>query len=438
MVKVEAKAKLKRGVVTDSKSTYGNKAATNSAFKRKHGLKYSSSSSKGSHHVGLRGLDQVTFEEIQKLGQQAARKYLEKTGVILKQTDPKMSFCVLGLPMSASGDGSMFRCSRRQCDKKPKLTNPAVAFSPLAGFVSAGWEVDYVICLRSAYALGAKITNDSAIHMLRRKEDTLSQAEHKVDYFYKRLKIPLAYTEVKYAKNFEFKADVVEPDSGRMGVRKDKAAAQKIHLGRTLVLKGRFTKKWVARALPDSVSKIGRGMGAETRQDVDNPIKTHMGSATVGAPDGGRAFHGALKASGIPTLTGVNHMKKVFTPVGKLLKSTLDTGTTRMLRQRCKGKQPCVKEAARYFTLPAGDNSAERTIGCIKGVMRRLHNVGRVTKSPHQKSIQSLSAAALHRGSGFTKVLEAMKLYRDDCSKGAIHMDPKKAFDIAACTWLHT
>ena len=44
---------------------------------------------------------------------------------------------------------------------------------------------------------------------------------------------------------------VVEPDSGRMGVRKDKAAAQKIHLGRTLVLKGRFTKKWVARALPD-------------------------------------------------------------------------------------------------------------------------------------------------------------------------------------------
>ena len=107
----------------------------------------------------------------------------------------------------------MFRCSRRQCDKKPKLTNPAVAFSPLAGFVSAGWEVDYVMCLRSAYALGAKITNDSAIHMLRRKEDTLSQAEHKVDYFYKRLKIPLAYTEVKYAKDFEFKADVVEPDN---------------------------------------------------------------------------------------------------------------------------------------------------------------------------------------------------------------------------------
>ena len=200
---------------TDSKSIYGNRGATNSAFKRKHGLKYSSSSSKGSYHVGLRGLDQVTYEEIQKLGRQAARKYLEKTGVILKQNDPKMSFACWGChqPMSASGDGSMFRCSRRQCDKKPKLTNPAVAFTPLAGFVSAGWEVDCVMCLRSAYALGAKITNDSAIHMLRRKEDTLSQAEHKVDYFYKRLKIPLAYTEVKYAKDFEFKADVVEPDN---------------------------------------------------------------------------------------------------------------------------------------------------------------------------------------------------------------------------------
>ena len=82
MVKVEAKAKLRRGAITDSKSIYGKKGATNSAFKRKHGLKYSSSSSKGSHHVGLRGLDQVTYEEIQKLGRQAARKYLEKTGVV--------------------------------------------------------------------------------------------------------------------------------------------------------------------------------------------------------------------------------------------------------------------------------------------------------------------------------------------------------------------
>ena len=240
----------------------------------------------------------------------------------------------------------MFRCSRRHCDKKPKLTNPAVAFSPLAGFVSAGWEVDYVMCLRSAYALGAKITNDCAIHMLRRKEDTLSQAEHKVDYFYKRLKIPLAYTEVKYAKNFEFKADVVEPDSGRMGVRKDKAAAQKIHLGRTLVLKGRFTKNGWPGPCPTQFRRLAAAW--ELRPD------------------------------------------RMWITLSR---------RTWVLRQ---WQLLMVGELSMVLSKPV---EYQLTIGCIKGVMRRLHNVGRVTKSPHQKSIQSLSAAALHRGSGFHKGL---------------------------------
>ena len=95
------------------------------------------------------------------------------------------------------------------------------------------------MCLRSAYALGAKISNDSAVQMLRRKEETLSQA----DYFYKRLKIPLAYSEVKYAKDFQFTDDVVEPDSGRMGVRKDKAASQKIHSGKDIGSERPFHKK---------------------------------------------------------------------------------------------------------------------------------------------------------------------------------------------------
>lgn len=137
------------------------------------------------------------------------------------------------------------------------------------------------MCLRSAYALGAKISNDSAVQMLRRKEETLSQA----DYFYKRLKIPLAYSEVKYAKDFQFTDDVVEPDSGRMGVRKDKAASQKIHSGKDIGSERPFHKKVVARTLPHSSSKLGRGMGAETQRDVDELIKVHMGTATVGAPE---------------------------------------------------------------------------------------------------------------------------------------------------------
>lgn len=75
--------------------------------------------------------------------------------------------------------------------------------------------------------------------------------------------------------------------------------------------------------------------------------------------------------------------------------------------------------------------------GHTKGVVRRFHNIGRVTKSQHQKDIQALSAAALHRGCGFAKVLGAMKLYKQDCSAGVIQMDAKKAFDSASCAWPH-
>ena len=126
-------------------------------------------------------------------------------------------------------------------------------------------------------------------------------------------------------------------------------------------------------------------------------------------------------------------MKSVFTPAAKVLKFKLDAGTTRMLQKRSKGKQPGVKETSRYFTLPAGESSAERTTGCIKGVMRRFHNSGRVTKSP----IQALSAAALHRRCGFAKALDAMKLHRQDSSRRVIYMDAQKTFDSASCTWLH-
>ena len=39
---------------------------------------------------------------------------------------------------------------------------------------------------------------------------------------------------------------------------------------------------------------------------------------------GSRAFHGALRDAGKPSLPGVNHMKEVFTPIARVLKSSLD------------------------------------------------------------------------------------------------------------------
>ncbi|OLP87458.1 hypothetical protein AK812_SmicGene31301 [Symbiodinium microadriaticum] len=70
---------------------------------------------------------------------------------------------------------------------------------------------------------------------------SLSSVEHKVDDFYTKIK-----------------DEIVEPDSGRMDVAT--TAVQKVHLGRTLVL---------------------TGMGAESRAEVDQPIKDAMGAGTV-------------------------------------------------------------------------------------------------------------------------------------------------------------
>ena len=102
-----------------------------------------------------------------------------------------------------------------------------------------------------------------------------------------------------------------------------------------------------------------RTVFGEVRNRGRTQLKKTLGKGTVVAPDGSRAFHGAAAAADRPVLKGVNHMMKVFTPASKLLKSKLDAKTTRMLRARAKGKQPCVKETACFFILSAGDNSVD-------------------------------------------------------------------------------
>ena len=62
-------------------------------------------------------------------------------------------------------------------------------------------------------------------------------------------------------------------------------------------------------------------------------------------------------------------MKDMFTPVARLLKSSLDARTKRMLEKKCKRKgstEAAVAETKRYLKFAAGDNGAENTVGCIK------------------------------------------------------------------------
>ncbi len=114
-----------------------------------------------------------------------------------------------------------------------------------------------------------------------------------------------------------------------------------------------------------------------------------------------------------------------------------------MLRKQTKTtsvkKRPAVKETSRFLVLPAGDNSAESTLGNVKKTMRRVGNVGRFnSKKPTMKNVEVLAAAALLRKSGYDRVLEALREYRVACSTGKVRVAPRYAFDAEHCEWLYT
>ena len=121
-------------------------------------------------------------------------------------------------------------------------------------------------------------------------------------------------------------------------------------------------------------------------------------------------------------------MKKVFTPIARVLNSSLDARTKRMLEKKGKSKgstKTAVAQTKRYFHVAEGDNSAENTVGCIKKAMRRMGNLGRTRYTGLQKNVQAMASAALHRQCGFDRVLAALKEYRLDCSNGKVQMAPQ-------------
>ena len=139
-----------------------------------------------------------------------------------------------------------------------------------------------------------------------------------------------------------------------------------------------------------------------------------------------------------PTLdsraSGVKHGAKVYTPTSKLKKKDLPSGVARMLKRNSTGKQRLAKQTSRDFTLAAGDNSCEGLLGNVKASMRRLQSVGR-GGSEAVKTVQALSAAALHRHPGLAAVLDAHRQYRVALEAG-MKLSPRHAWDVDKCAWL--
>ena len=184
--------------------------------------------------------------------------------------------------------------------------------------------------------------------------------------------------------------------------------------------------------LPSKDSKKGRGGGGpERKEEVADPIAKLFGCNTIVAADGSTGFQAAAKDANKPSLKGVSHITKVFTPVTKLLKSKLSQGEIKLLRRHCKGEQPAVKETALYFVLAAGDNAAENITGHIKNTMRRFGNLGRNNATHDEtKNVQTLAAAALLRHAGVQTVFDVLKRYRLACSTGVVSTSPKDAFSM--------
>ena len=131
------------------------------------------------------------------------------------------------------------------------------------------------------------------------------------------------------------------------------------------------------------------------------------------SPDGGGAFSSVVEKQGAPILKGVQHGNKIFTPTYRIKKNDFDKASVSMLHSQSVMKRPAVKEQVNDFVIPAGDNSAESTLGQIKHTTRSFGNIGRVsTRVKYRRNIEALASSALFRNAGLDTVLNALRDYR--------------------------
>ena len=112
-------------------------------------------------------------------------------------------------------------------------------------------------------------------------------------------------------------------------------------------------------------------------------------------------------------------MTKVFTPTCKFWKGALSVRHAKTLQVHANKRDSLVKQSKRKFFVAGGDNRAENRLGQIKATMRRCSTLKGHYSSKY-KRIQVLAAAALHRKPGIMSALNALQLYRNDCSSGKI------------------
>eukprot|EP00438_Fugacium_kawagutii_P009022 Skav202957 [mRNA] locus=scaffold2274:108889:109407:+ [translate_table: standard] len=163
-----------------------------------------------------------------------------------------------------------------------------------------------------------------------------------------------------------------------------------------------------------------------------------MQSQTILAGDGARAWKSSAKQAQKPFLKGVKHGQRLFTPPSRVDRADVSKDVQRFIDKASTKKIRAAKRYKKHWVLAGGDNTAEGLIGAVKQTARRVGSVrgGRLRHGGHLKAVQVQSSAQLLRQSGFTSVLEACKLFREQHMQGKFQLSPSDAFVPEKHPWL--
>ena len=139
------------------------------------------------------------------------------------------------------------------------------------------------------------MSQDQTAHLTRTKDMSTRAAYEQVTRLMHAHKVAMAWSETARAaaSSTRFDREIVEADSARFSKRKEvdeQGKPVRVHNGRTLVLKGRRTKSWLASGMTLSTSRGVKGMPRETCEEVQGLLQKKLGTGTVFAPDGAQAW----------------------------------------------------------------------------------------------------------------------------------------------------
>lgn len=280
---------------------YAKKPRQNSAFK-KHKISYSGKANNetpwGQH---LKTIKQLPFEDILKTDQKRAKAFLTNTGV-LSSEHKHLTFTCWACNQTIHRVKGEYRCQRKQCSSRSRITKPALVYSPAYMQASGGETPDFVGLVRVTYILGLKLENDTALHLIRRPNDTLDQARHKINRLFKAAKLALAFSEHELAKKTTFTQEIVEAATSRLSGKKVGSPKRTLSSGRTMCLVGRFARRWWVISLPPRLTR--RGHGPKALREVKDAVIQVVDESTILVPDGAPAWAGSARAADIPRLAG--------------------------------------------------------------------------------------------------------------------------------------